>query len=73
MLVYSTVDKIQKFQKGGFMNIREISSKEITQTIRRLCIEANTVLGDDMIRALEKGLQNEKSSVERNIFNIHSE
>ena len=35
------------------MGVREIEAKQITGTIRRLCIEANTILEDDVIDALK--------------------
>ena len=50
------------------MEVREIPAEEITKTIKRLCIEANTVLGDDVIEAYKKGYENEKSPVGRDIF-----
>ena len=50
------------------MNIREIPAEEITKTVRLLCIEANTILGEDMIDAFKNGLQKEKNPVGKNIF-----
>jgi len=50
------------------MEVREIPAEEITKTIKRLCIEANTVLGDDVIEAYKKGYENEKSPVGRDIL-----
>ncbi len=50
------------------MGVREIQAEEITRTIRRLCIEANTILGDDVVDALKKGLEKEKSTVGKDIF-----
>jgi len=50
------------------MGVREIPAEEITKTIKRLCVEANTVLGDDVIEAYKKGYENEKSPVGRDIF-----
>ncbi|MBW1861806.1 MAG: fumarate hydratase [Deltaproteobacteria bacterium] len=48
--------------------MREIPAEEITKTIKRLCIEANTVLGDDVIEAYKKSYENEKSPVGRDIL-----
>jgi len=45
------------------MMTREIQASEITKTIKRLCIEANTVLEEDVIAAYEKGLEIEESPV----------
>jgi len=50
------------------MGVREIQADDITRTIRRLCIEANTILGDDVVAALTKGLEKEKSKTGKDIF-----
>ncbi len=50
------------------MGVREIPVDEITQVVRRLCIEANTVLGDDVVAALETSLAIEESPVGRGLF-----
>ena len=53
---------------GSEMTIRQIQADEITRTIRRLCIEANTILGDDVVDALTKGLETETSKTGKDIF-----
>ena len=45
------------------MKVREIPSEKITGTVKRLCIEANTLLGEDVIAAYEKGLEKEESPI----------
>jgi fumarate hydratase subunit alpha len=45
--------------------VREVRSEEITRAVRRLCIEANTVLEKDVVEALEKGLKVEESPIGR--------
>jgi fumarate hydratase subunit alpha len=45
------------------MSVREIPAEKVTSTIRRLCIQANTVLGEDVIQAYEKGLEREESPI----------
>jgi len=50
------------------MGVREIAAEEITSTIRRLCIEANTILGDEVVEALKKGLEQEESKSGKDIF-----
>ncbi len=50
------------------MGVREIQAEEITRTIRQLCIEANTILGDDVVEALKKGLEKEESKTGKDIF-----
>lgn len=47
------------------MGAREISAEDIIRTVRRLCIEANTVLGEDVIEAYAKGLEKEESPLGR--------
>jgi tartrate dehydratase alpha subunit/fumarate hydratase class I-like protein len=53
---------------GGLMGVREIPVDEIKQVVRRLCIEANTVLGDDVVTALETSLAIEESPVGQDVF-----
>ena len=50
------------------MTIREIATEEITQTVKRLCIEANTILGRDVIEGFEKGYLEEASPAGRNVI-----
>ena len=47
------------------MVTREIQAFEITKTIKRLCMEANTILEEDVIAAYHKGLEIEESPVGR--------
>jgi fumarate hydratase subunit alpha len=64
------------FEGKGIFNVemesdvalKQISAEEITRTIRRLCIEANTILGDDVVEALKKGLEKEESKTGKVIF-----
>lgn len=51
------------------MVVREISTEEITSTVKKLCIEANIVLGDDVIQAYEKALEKEESPLGKDILN----
>lgn len=48
--------------------MREISTSEITDSVADLCISANYELGDDVCRALNKGLANEESDAGRDVF-----
>jgi fumarate hydratase subunit alpha len=50
------------------MAMREIAVERVTEQVRNLCIESNTVLGDDMIKAYERGMAAESSEVGRDIF-----
>ena len=48
--------------------MREISADQITETVARLCMEANYELGDDVYQALKAGAESEESPVGREIF-----
>lgn len=48
--------------------MREILAKKITETVKRLCIEANTNLSEDVLEALNKALSKEESSAGRDIL-----
>ncbi|NWG04117.1 MAG: fumarate hydratase [Syntrophaceae bacterium] len=48
--------------------MREIDVKDITETVKRLCIEANTILGEDVISAYQKGLEKEESDIGKESF-----
>ncbi len=48
--------------------VREIPCDEITQTVARLCIEANYYLGDDVITALRRARDAEVSPVGREVL-----
>ncbi len=48
--------------------MREIDASLITQTVARLCQEANFVLGEDVLAALEKSRRTEKSPLGKEIL-----
>ncbi len=48
--------------------MREVVAKKITETIKRLCIEANTSLPEDVTEALNKALAKETSPTGREIL-----
>jgi fumarate hydratase subunit alpha len=50
------------------VRMREISCAEIVQTVRRLCIKANSELGPDVMCALEGALAKEESPVGKDIL-----
>jgi len=43
--------------------MREIDVKRITEKVRDLCIEANTDLGEDVLRALDEAMEKEESAL----------
>jgi fumarate hydratase subunit alpha len=48
--------------------MREIKASDITQTIARLCQEANFTLGDDVLAALKRAQKTEKSPLGREVL-----
>jgi fumarate hydratase subunit alpha len=50
------------------MAMREIAAEQITEKVRNLCIESNTILGEDMIEAYKRGVEIEASAVGKDIF-----
>jgi len=53
-------------QRKGKM--RAVSAKDITSAVRQLCMEACTLLGEDVIQALEQARGDEESPVGREIL-----
>lgn len=49
--------------------IKTIATGEIVETVARLCMEANYYLGGDVIRAIEKGREEESSLTGKDILN----
>jgi fumarate hydratase subunit alpha len=52
--------------KEGIM--REIQAKQITETVKKLCIDANLYLGEDVLQAFQKGKEKEESPVGKEMF-----
>jgi fumarate hydratase subunit alpha len=52
--------------KEGFM--RELHSTAITETVSRLCIEANYYLGADVVTAMERAMEGEASEVGKGVL-----
>lgn len=48
--------------------MRTIAFKQVKETVARLCIEANCILGEDVVRALQKGLEIEESPTGKQIL-----
>ncbi|MFH1484812.1 MAG: fumarate hydratase [Chloroflexota bacterium] len=48
--------------------MREIKASDITETVARLCMEANYYLGDDVVNALKRGRDAEESTVGKEIL-----
>ena len=50
--------------------MREIDSKVITEQVKKLCIEGNIYLGEDVIKSFKENLQKEESNLGKDILNI---
>lgn len=50
--------------------MKEINSELITKEVKKLCIEGNIFLGDDVIKSFEDNLQKEESELGKDILNI---
>jgi len=48
--------------------MREVNAKKITEAIKKLCLEANYDLSEDVLEALNKALKQEESEIGRNIL-----
>ena len=48
--------------------MREINVKQITEVIKKLCIDANLYLGEDVLAALDRGEKMEESPVGKEVF-----
>ena len=50
--------------------MREIDSKIITEEVKKLCIEGNIFLGDDVIKSFKENIEKEESDLGKDILNI---
>ncbi len=48
--------------------MRHIHVKEVTAAIREICMEVNYVAGDDILKSINTGLENETSEIGKNIL-----
>ncbi|MEO0086055.1 MAG: fumarate hydratase, partial [candidate division WOR-3 bacterium] len=48
--------------------MREIPFENVRDTVARLCVEANCLLGDDVVRAFKSALETEESPTGREIL-----
>lgn len=52
------------------MGIRNIDAAVIRDTVKNLCIESNCVLNDDILNALNKGMQTETKRYAKDVFKM---
>lgn len=50
------------------MNIRQIKAETVTQTVKQLFLDCNYFIGKDIMTALEKARENEKSEVGKSVL-----
>lgn len=50
--------------------MREVYSSIITEEVKKLCIDGNIFLGDDVIKSLEENLQKEESDLGKDILSV---
>ncbi len=50
--------------------MRDIHVSAITDAVKKLCIEANTVLEPDMLRAFDRALRTERSAAGKHVLEI---
>ena len=50
------------------MNIRQIKAKTVTETVKQLFLDCNYFIGKDIMTALEKARENEKSKVGKSVL-----
>ena len=55
---------------GRYVRLKEINSELITKEVKKLCIEGNIFLGDDVIKSFKDNLQKEESELGKDILNI---
>jgi len=48
--------------------MREVPVSQIAETVKKLCIDANFYLGEDVLKAFDRGEQTEESAVGKEIF-----
>ena len=54
----------------GYVRLRIINSNKITEEVKKLCIEGNIFLGEDVIKSFEENLNKEESQRGRDVLNI---
>ncbi|KPI56545.1 fumarate hydratase [Clostridioides difficile] len=50
--------------------MRKINSEQIVEQVKKLCIEANLYLGEDVLSCIKEKVKSEKSEVGKNILNV---
>ena len=48
--------------------MREVNAKQITEVVKKMCIDSNYYLTEDVLRALDEGEKKEESPVGKEVF-----
>nr|WP_207743638.1 fumarate hydratase [Romboutsia sp. D33t1_170424_H2] len=59
-----------KNKNGVYVRVREIKSHKITEAVKKMCIDANINLGEDVVCAIHKNLEKEESELGKNILHV---
>lgn len=57
-------------KNGVYVRVREIKSHKITEEVKKMCIDANINLGQDVVCAIHKNLEKEESELGKNILHV---
>ena len=59
-----------KNKNGVYVRVREIKSHKITEAVKKMCIDANINLGEDVVCAIHNNLEKEESELGKNVLHV---
>ncbi len=65
---YNKKIRINYTERNLSMNIRQIKAETVTETVKQLFLDCNYFIGKDIMTALEKARENEKSKVGKSVL-----
>lgn len=65
---YNKRIRINHTERNLSMNIRQIKAETVTETVKQLFLDCNYFIGKDIMTALEKARENEKSKVGKSVL-----
>lgn len=65
---YNKRIRINRTERNLSMNIRQIKAETVTETVKQLFLDCNYFIGKDIMTALEKARENEKSEVGKSVL-----
>lgn len=65
---YNKRVRINYTERNLSMNIRQIKAETVTETVKQLFLDCNYFIGKDIMTALEKARENEKSEVGKSVL-----